>query len=328
MPFGRMSRRQFAALSAGAALSWPLAARGQSPVVGFLNGTSPDPFLHRVSAFRAGLAAAGFVEHQTVTVQYQWANAEFDRLPSMAADLARRQVSVIAATGGTDAALAARHATSTIPVVFGIGGDPIAVGLVDDLRRPGGNTTGMTLNSFSLAPKQLELLRELMPNATTFGVLVNPANPRSQTGVGMEAAARAARMQMRTLNVSNQLGFEAAFRSLARERCDALIIGPDAYLAGQREEIITLAARYGVPTIYQFREFVRAGGLISLGSSLTDGYRQVGNYVGRVLKGEKIADLPVVMSDRFELTINLRTAKALGLAVPATLLARAAEVIE
>ncbi len=324
-----MRRREFISLIGGAAAAWPIAAMGQQPpMVGFLNGTSPDPFLRRIAAFREGLAEAGYIEHQTVAIQYNWGNTDFDRLPDLAADLVRRRVAVIAATGGTDAALAAKRATSTIPIVFGIGGDPIAAGLVDDFSRPVGNVTGMTLNSFSLAPRQLEVLRELIPKASTFGVLVNPDNPYSQTRVSIEKAARASGTKILAFNVSNKVGFEAAFKTLTSQRCDALVIGADAYLASQREEIVALAARYAVPTIYQFREFVNAGGLISFGSSLTHGYRQVGAYTGQILKGAKTAELPVIVSTKYELAINLSTANALGLNVPPTLLARADLVIK
>ncbi len=326
-----MQRRTFLTTLAGAT-AWPLLARGAErpplPVIGFLNGTAPDPFLRRVAAFREGLAQSGYAERENVAIQYRWANTEFGRLPEFAADLVARRVAVIAATGGTDAALAAKRATSTIPIVFGIGGDPIGVGLVDDLRRPSGNLTGMTFDVFSLAPRQLEVLRELIPGVATVGVLVNPANPYSQTRASVEQAAKTVGMQVLVLDVSDRIGFDAAFRTLVERKVNALMIGADAYLASQREQIVVAAARYGVPTIYQFREFVDAGGLISFGSSITDGYRLIGSYTGRILKGAKPADLPVIRSSKFELVINRQTARMLGLTVPPSLLARADKVIE
>jgi putative ABC transport system substrate-binding protein len=324
-----MQRRKFLTTLAGGA-AWPLVGRAEPPplpVVGFLNGTSPDPFLRRVAAFREGLAQSGYVERANVAVQYRWANTDFAQLPEFAADLVRRNVAVIAATGGTDAALAAKQATSTIPIVFGIGGDPVAVGLVDNLGRPTGNLTGMTFDVFSLAPRQLQVLRELIPGVATVGVLVNPANPHSQTRASVEKAAGSVGMQVLVLDVSDQIGFDAAFRTLVERHVNALMIGADAYLASQREQIVAAAARYAMPTIYQFREFVDAGGLISYGSSITDGYRQIGAYTGRILKGAKPADLPVMRSTKFELVINRHTARALGLTVPPTLLARADKVI-
>jgi putative tryptophan/tyrosine transport system substrate-binding protein len=240
----------------------------------------------------------------------------------------RRQVAVIATTGGTVSALAAKRATATIPIVFEIGGDPITAGLVDSLSRPGGNITGMSLNAVALAPRQLDLLRELIPKASTVAVLVNPDNPNSGVQARLEAAAHAVGMQALILKVSNETGFDAPFLTLVQQRADALFVGNDPFLIHWREKIVTLAARHKVPTIYALRDFATAGGLMSYGTSITDEYRQVGVYVGRILKGEKPADLPVVLSSKFKLVINLAAARALGLDLPPTLLARADEVIE
>jgi putative tryptophan/tyrosine transport system substrate-binding protein len=326
-----MQRREFITLIGGTAAAWPLAAHAQQaalPVIGFLNSTSPDPTLRRVASFRQGLNDVGYVERQNVAIEYRWAENQPYMLPRLVAGLVRRQVAVIATTGGTVSALAAKRATSTIPIVFEFGGDPITAGLVDNLSRPGGNITGMSLNVDALVPKQLDLLRELIPKASVVALLVNPDNPITGAQARLEAAARAVRMQVLILKVTNDIGFDAPFMTLLQQHADALLISNDPYLISWREKIVALAARYKVPTIYTLRDFATAGGLVSYGSSITDEYRQVGVYVGRILKGEKPADLPVVVSNKFELVINLTAARALALDVPTTLLARADEVIE
>jgi putative ABC transport system substrate-binding protein len=326
-----MDRRDFIALVGGAIATWPFNASAQQParpVIGFLNGTTPDPFLHRVAAFREGLAGSGYIVHQNVAVEYRWASNQTELLPALAANLVRHPVDVIAVTGGTDAALAAKTATSKTPIVFGIGGDPIAAGLVGSLGIPDGNLTGTTLNAFGLVAKQLELLRELLPRTSTIAVLVNPENRHSQTRASVEAAARTVGARTLILDVSNQIAIDVAFKTVVDQHVDALLIGSDPYLASRREDIVALAARYAVPTMYQFLEFVGAGGLISFGSSLTAGYHQVGAYVGKILRGAKPADLPVIQSNKFELAINLTAAKRLGLTVPPALLGRADKVIQ
>jgi len=326
-----IGRRKFIAGLGGAAFAWPLAASAQQPampVIGFLNSTAPDPSLGRVAAFRRGLNEVGYVERQSVAIEYRWAENQVYQLPRLVADLVRRQVAVIATTGGTASALAVKRATSAIPVVFEIGGDPVTAGLVDDLGRPGGNLTGVSLNAVALAPKQLELLRELIPKASMVAVLVNPNNPTSGIQARVEAAARAIGMKALVLNVSNENGFDAPFMTLVQQRADALLVGNDPFFINWREKIVALAARYAVPTIYAFRGYAAAGGLMSYGASITDAYRQVGVYAGRILKGEKPADLPVVPSTKFELVINLTAARTLGFDLPPALLVRADEVIE
>jgi putative ABC transport system substrate-binding protein len=326
-----MKRRQFITFLGGAAAAWPLAARAQQPampIVGFLNSTSPDPTLRRLASFRQGLSEVGYVERQNVSIEYRWGDNQALQLPRLAADLVRRQVAVIASTGGTVSALAAKRATSTIPIVFEIGGDPVAAGLVDSLGQPSGNVTGMSLNLDALVPKQLELLRELMPKASTVGLLINADNPNSGAQLRLEAAARAAGMQVLVLKVSRGAGFDAPFATLVKQHADALLVSNDSFLIIFREKIIEQAMRHSVPTIYALRDFTATGGLMSYGASIVDAYRQVGVYVGRILKGARPADLPLVISSKFELVINLATARALGLDVPATVLARADEVIQ
>ncbi len=308
-----------------------LRARAQQaamPVIGFVNSTAPDQSLRRASAFRQGLGEMGFVERRNVMIEYRWAENQVDRLPRLAADLVHRPVDVIATTGGTVSARAAKQATSTIPVVFEIGGDPIAAGLVDNLGRPGGNVTGISLNAVALAPKQLELLRELNPKATKIGVLINPDNPNSVTQGRVEAAARAIGLQTLFLNVTNETGFDAPFTALVQQHADALLVGNDPFLINWRDKIVALAAHHRVPTIFAFGDYAAAGGLISYGASIPDAYRHVGVYTGRILKGEKPADLPVIVSTKFELVINITTARTLRLDVPPALLARADRVIE
>jgi putative tryptophan/tyrosine transport system substrate-binding protein len=333
MPFDQLKRRQFITLLGGAVATWPLTARAQQqgmPVIGWLNPRSPQSDAHLVSAFRRGLSEVGYVEGQNVLIEFRWAEDQIDRLPSLVADLVRRQVSVIAAVGSPICALAAKSATKTIPIVFEIGLDPMQVGLVASLNRPGGNITGVTNFSTELGTKRLGLLRELVPRATRVGVLVNPseaaATEATMRDVG--AAARALEMQLQILNASNVSEIDAAFATLASERLDALFVASAFFMVDRRVQLTQLAARYGVPTIYQYRDFAEVGGLISYGTNLGDAYRQAGIYAGRVLKGEKPADMPVLLPTRFELVINASTARMLGLTVPDKLLAIADEVIE
>ena len=325
----RFDRRNILMFLGSAAAAWPLAARaeGHSPVIGFLNSASPDPTLQRVAAFRKGLSEMGF-ERQNAPIEFRWAENQIYRLPSMAADLVRRNVTIIAATGGTASAFAAKRTTSTIPIVFQIGGDPIATGLLDP-DGSGGNMTGVSLNIAALVQRQFELLREVIPKASTVAVFLNPDN-RNSPGqkARAEAAARAVGMQMLALDVSKESGFDRPFTTLQQRGADALFVANDPYFLEWRQEIVSLAARYSVPTIYTSRAFVAAGGLMSYGASLSDGYHQVGLYVGRILKGEKPGDLPVVNSNKFQLAINATTALALGLNPTAALLSRADEVIQ
>jgi putative ABC transport system substrate-binding protein len=327
-----MRRREFITLLGGAAAAWPLAARAQQsamPVIGFLNGGSRTAYAPEVEAFWQGLKEAGYVEGQNVTTEYRWAGDQYDRLPSLAADLVQQKVTVIAATS-TPAALAAKAATSTVPIVFTTGGDPIKLGLVASLARPGGNVTGSTQLSVEVGPKRLELARELFPGATTFALLVNPANPLAATvSKDLEAAADTLGMRLHVLHASTEADFEAAFATAAQLRAAALVIStPDPMFGSHAAQLGALALRHSVPAIYFRREFAAAGGLMSYGASITETYRLAGLYAGRILKGEKPADLPVVQSTKVELILNLKTAKALGITVPLPLSGRADEVIE
>jgi putative ABC transport system substrate-binding protein len=298
-------------------------------VIGFLSGRSSGEAAYAVAAFHRGLKALGYVEGADVAIEYRWADGAYDRLPGLAADLVRRRVTVIAATGGHVAGLAAKASTSSIPIVFNAGEDPVALGLVTSINRPGGNATGVYVFLAEMDAKRLELLRELVPNPTLIAALLNPTWSRFRT-VSKEIAdaARAASHRIERVEASNEREIHSAFKRIEQLRAQALLVGADPFFNARREQLVTLANHYAIPAIYEVREFADAGGLMSYGTSLTDAYRQIGVYTGRILKGEKPADLPVVQSTKFELVINLKTAKALGLEVPATVLARADEVIE
>jgi ABC-type uncharacterized transport system substrate-binding protein len=326
------TRREFITLLGGAAaVASVLAARAQQPgmpVVGFLHYGSPETYAHIISAFRQGLRDSGFVEGQNVAIAYRWANGQYDRLPALAADLVQHQVVAIAAAGFVGAQ-AAKAATATIPVIFASGVDPVASGVVASLSRPGGNVTGVSLISLELAAKRLELLRELMPQARVIALLINPDNPSTGTELtDAEAAARTLGLQIRKVTASNERDLDAAFATMQAPRVDALIVSQDGYFIHRRDQSIALAARHAVPAVYSWREYPAAGGLMSYAPSLAEGYRQVGIYIGKTLKGAKPADLPVEQPTKFELVINLKTAKALGLEVPWFLQQRADEVIE
>jgi ABC-type uncharacterized transport system substrate-binding protein len=324
-------RREFITLLGGAAAAWPLAARAQQPpmpVVGFLSSGSPAPLRQQVAAFREGLKEAGYVEGQNVTVEYGFAEGQLDRFPVLVSDLVRRQVSVLVVTSNTGA-LVAKHATSTIPIVFSVGDDPVASGLVPSLNRPGGNLTGVYQFTTGLEAKRLGLLHEMVPKATTIAVLVNPnfSGAKTQLHDVQEAAPRLG-VQLVVVRANVESDFDAAFATLVQQRAGALLVCASPFFNGRRQQLVVLAARHAVPAIYEWRDFAEAGGLMSYGTILADAYRQAGVYAGRVLKGAKPADLPVVQATRFEFVINLSTAKALGIEVPPTLSARADEVIE
>jgi putative ABC transport system substrate-binding protein len=326
-------RRKFLATLGGAAAAWPLAAvRAQQPtmpVIGFLSGALPGPHAPFAAAFHRGLKETGYVEGVNTAIEYRWAEGEVDRLPALAAELVRRQVAVIAATGGNSPALAAKAATTTIPIVFSVAEDPVKAGLVASLGRPGGNATGVNFLVAELGSKQLGLLHELVPAAVRIGLLVNPRVPQTELATrDVAAAASAIGLQIDVVEASDSREIEAAFRTLVRNRADALVVGPDPFFAGRRLQLATLAARHAIPAVYDIREYVEAGGLMSYGTSTTEAYRQVGIYTGKILKGAKPTDLPVVQSTKFALVINLPTARALSIEVPPTLLARAHEVIE
>ena len=328
-----MRRREVIAGLAGATAGWPRAVSAQQPampVVGFLSSDSPALFASFLGAFTHGLKEAGFVEGQNVAIEYRWAQGQNERLPILAADLVQRQVSVIAAPGSTPAALAAQRASATIPIVIFTGGDPVALGLVASLNRPGGNVTGATSLGRELAAKRLGLLHELMPTATIMALLVNPTNTAltETTTSDVQAAARTLGLQLHILHAGTERDFEKAFATLVQLRASALVIAIDSFFTVRREKLAALALRHGVPAVYQYRDFAAAGGVMSYGGSLVEGYHLVGLYTGRILKGEKPADLPVQQVTKVELVINLIAANALNLTIPPTLLARADEVIE
>ena len=328
-----MRRREFITVLGGAAAGWPLCADAQQPampVIGFLHPASPDTFADRLRAFRQGLKETGYIEGESVAIVYRWAENQPDRLPELAADLVRRQVTVISTGGGIPSILAAKAATTTIPIVFAVGQDPVERGLVASIPRPGGNLTGINFLNTELTAKRLELLRELIPGAARVAVLVNPSNPGNAESVlkDVSAAAGAMGLHIQVLNASNGREIDAAFANLVRERPQAVFVGPDPAFNNRRKQFVLQAMRHRLPAAYASREYAEAGGLLSYGTDFLDTYRQVGAYTGRVLRGAKPADLPVVQSTKFELVINQMTARILGLEVPPTLLSRADEVIE
>jgi putative tryptophan/tyrosine transport system substrate-binding protein len=318
-----MKRREFIALLGGAASAWPLAVRAQQPAA------PAPPYTENVSAIRRGLNEAGFVEGRNVAIEFRWAEGQLDRLPALAADLVKRQVTVIITVGGAAPLAAAKNATSTIPIVFHMGADPVRLGFVKSFNRPGGNVTGISLLQVAMAAKRLEVLRELVPAAKIIGLLANPANPNVETVVpDLHDTAGALGLHLVVGYASSQSDVDVAFESFARGRVQALLVDSDAVFFSRLQQITALAARYSVPAMYVSRLYVEGGGLMSYGASITDAYREVGIYAGKILKGAHPADLPVTQPTKFELVINLQTAKLLGLEVPPTLLARADEVIE
>jgi putative tryptophan/tyrosine transport system substrate-binding protein len=332
MGFNPLKRREFITLLGGAATIWPLTTRAQQPaipMIGFLGSISPAAVARPLATFRQVLKETGFEEGKTVAIEYRWAEGQYDRLPDLATDLVRRQVAVIVTVGGDPPALASKAATSTIPIVFMVGRNPVKFGLVASLNRPGGNATGVNLYITETEAKRIGLLRDLLPTATTLAVLINPKTADAEIQLSeVLAAARALQQQIEVMNASSELDINAAFVTLAQRKIGALLVGADPFFNSRRDLIISLAARHAVPAIYPLRDFAVSGGLISYGTSLMDAYRQVGIYAGRILKGEKPGELPVVQPTNFEFVINLKTAKALGLQIPDKILAIADEVIE
>jgi putative ABC transport system substrate-binding protein len=326
-----MKRREFIALLGGAAAVWPLGARAQQaalPVIGYFSARSAESDVPMLAAFRQGLNETGYVEGKNVTIEFRWGGGEYDRARKLAEELVRQQVSIIVTSGGELSAKAAIEATATIPIVFNVGADPVETGLVASLNRPGGNATGVSTLHRSLGAKQIGLLRELVPTATVIAYLINPKEPTAAPQIGdVEAAAREVTQQLIVLNARSEDEIDAAFTSLVRQRAGALLVGTGPFFLTRASKLVVLAARHAVPTMYFRREFPEVGGLMSYGSSTAEMYRQMGLYTGRILKGDRPADLPVLLPTKFEFVINLKTAKALGIAVPPTLLARADEVI-
>lgn len=327
-----MRRREFIGLVGGAAAAWPLSVRAQqpaTPVIGFLSTSLPTEFVRYLAAFSQGLKETGFIEAQNVAIEFRWAEGRYDRLPDLAADLVKRGIAVLVATGGAVAALAAKAATTTIPIVFSVGADPVEIGLIAGLSRPGSNLTGVSLLTGRLIGKRLEILREVVPKASAIGVLLNPNLPNTQVQLDdAQKAGRAIDQQLHILYAGSERDFEPAFAAAVQARLGALMVGPDAFFTSRREQIVALSARDRIPTIYEWREFAEVGGLMSYGSDRAAGYHQVGVYAGRILKGSKPADLPVVQATKVEFVLNLKTAHALGLTIPLPLLARADEVFE
>jgi putative tryptophan/tyrosine transport system substrate-binding protein len=328
-----MKRREFITLLGGAAAAWPLTVRAQQaaiPVIGFVGSESPDRWASYVRAFQQGLREVGYVDGRNVEIEYRWAEGQNERMSGLIADLLRRPVTVLAVPGSTPAALAAKAASSTVPIVFAVAADPVQLGLVASLNRPGGNLTGVVTLNVEIAPKRLELLHELFPTATSFALLVNPTNPALAEPVSqqVQAAARTLGIKLHVLHASSEPDLDAVLATATRLQAVGLVVGPDPFFNSRIEQLAASTVRHGLPTVYQWREFAAGGGLLSYGSSISDVYRQAGIYTGRILKGEKPADLPVEQTTKVELFINLKTAKALGLTMPTALLVRADEVIE
>jgi len=326
-----MRRRQFLHALGGAA-AWPLAARAQQqamPVIGFMSGRSPEDSAYLVAAFRGGLGELGFVEGQNIAIEYRWGLGQYDRMPALAADLVNRHVAVLVGVGGDISAVAAKRATSTIPIVFGLGSDPIKAGLVESLNRPGGNATGFTLLTNELEAKRIGMLHDLVPGAAVIGALINPNFPAAVGQLELlEVASRAINQKISVLKAGNDTELDAAFAALVQQKVGALLVAADPYFDTRRDRFVAFAEKNRLPTMYQFRDYAVAGGLISYGPNITDMYRQAGVYTGQILKGARPADLPVLQPTKFEFVINLKTAKALGLTIPAGLISYADEVIE